>query len=141
MDHLARSSTSNYLLSHCILLNNAFHNGTSGHAYEIVQSHAMDVSDDEDPLALRPRTRSHNRARPGQPSRSETETTRTDVPLVEVVPTSDSEEAHEDMILAKGWEEYLTNPSGPQTNADRAPLLLESDVSLKSTAGTSQSGE
>jgi hypothetical protein len=74
----------------------------------------MEGSDDEDPLALLPKKRHRTTVLHEPFQKSDVDATTTATPLVDVVPTSDSEEAQEDLFGSKGWGSragILTDPS------------------------------
>ena len=74
----------------------------------------MEGSDDEDPLALLPKKRHRTTVLHEPFQKSDVDATTTAAPIVDVVPTSDSEEAQEDLFGSKGWGScagILTDPS------------------------------
>jgi hypothetical protein len=96
----------------------------------------MEDSDDEDPLALLPRQRFRNTV-PHKPSgKTDVEAMTTGAAVVDVVPTSDSEEAQEDLIRSKGWESYLASldsPLRPSLEGSAGPDFIGDESRLVGT--------
>jgi hypothetical protein len=86
-------------------------------------------SDDEDPLALVPRSRPKPRWR-GQGTIPTEQSTSGDV-----VPTSDGEEAVEERISRDGWESYFKSTTSDFSADLRAAELQRADLSLGVSPG------